>query len=155
VVWLVVWAASSEVLIGLRVFVVDDELNLLRMMERFLKRAGFSVTTMHIEEKVTTMQEVLGQLDLKAFDIIISDVDMKQFTGFQLVAELRQVETKEQAEKPMPIILCSGDVLDEYGEKKVADLGVNRFVKKPFNPQELIEIINELVSPPTDGEPAA
>jgi two-component system sensor histidine kinase and response regulator WspE len=66
-----------------RILVVDDSHTVREMERRLLARAGYSVTT------AQNGQEAWNLLRLKEYDLLISDVDMPQMNGIELVTRVR------------------------------------------------------------------
>ena len=65
------------------VMVVDDEVNILKLMDIWLTRAGFGVIT------ATNGEEALAKLKKEEVDLIVADVMMPKMDGFTLVETLR------------------------------------------------------------------
>ena len=65
------------------VMVVDDEVNILKLMDIWLTRAGFGVIT------ATNGEEALAKLKKEEVDLILADVMMPKMDGFTLVETLR------------------------------------------------------------------
>jgi two-component system response regulator FlrC len=67
-----------------RILVVDDDLALLRALDRQLTRAGFEVRT------VTSGPEALEAAESETFDCAVLDIEMPGMDGFELAALLRE-----------------------------------------------------------------
>lgn len=118
----------------LRILYVDDELPILRLQAKILTQLGYEVVA------VPRGQEGLELLEdpSETFDLIISDVQMPGLTGLEFAARVR-------ARLPnLPIILCtaSGEVLKNLTPK---DLGVSRFLFKPFTKSMLAEALAQVL----------
>jgi two-component system response regulator PilR (NtrC family) len=66
-----------------KVLVVDDEQSLRELLEIFLKKEGFVVST------APTAEDGLVQAKAAEFDLIISDIKMADMTGIDFLRELR------------------------------------------------------------------
>jgi two-component system chemotaxis response regulator CheY len=88
--------------------------------------AGFTV------REARSGTEALSCLAKERFDLIITDIQMPDFSGLELIRFVR--ESKEHRETPLFIISTEGGVRDR--ERGLA-LGANEFLAKPFDPQEL------------------
>src|SRR5262245_48505408 len=66
-----------------KILVVDDEQSLRELLEIFLKKEGFAVTT------APTAEDGLVQAKAAEFDLIISDIKMADMTGIDFLRELR------------------------------------------------------------------
>src|ERR1700733_8972528 len=66
-----------------RILVIDDERSIRELLEIFLKKEGFNVTS------VSSAEEGLAQVKSADFDLIISDIKMADMSGIDLLRELR------------------------------------------------------------------
>src|SRR5437868_3090794 len=65
------------------ILIVDDERSIRQLLEIFLKKEGFNVTS------ASSGTEGLAQVKTFEFDLIISDIKMAGMSGIQLLKELR------------------------------------------------------------------
>lgn len=110
----------------IKLLLVEDDANLTYVIKNTLERfiGGYEVVT-----------AVNGKEGLKAYkesqpDIIISDVDMPEMNGFEMVEHIREVDAD------VPVLFASGmgsptDVVNGY------ELGADGYVKKPFVAEEI------------------
>ena len=80
--------------------------------------------------------EAIQKVKASAFDIILMDLFMPVMDGFEAITQIKDFGVKT------PIIALTGNILTEE-ENKVLELGVQDYVTKPFNPQELYKTILE------------
>jgi two-component system response regulator PilR (NtrC family) len=66
-----------------RILIVDDERSIRELLEIFLKKEGFQVTS------VTNAEDGLAQVKGNEFDLIVSDIKMSDMTGIDLLREVR------------------------------------------------------------------
>src|SRR5438093_3353024 len=66
-----------------RILIVDDERSIRELLEIFLKKEGFQVTS------ASSAEEGLVQAKAKEFDVIISDIKMADMSGIDFLRELR------------------------------------------------------------------
>ncbi len=82
-------------------------------------------------------KEGLEKFKNKSFDIVITDIEMPLMNGMELTREIKEIS------RDTPVIL-----LTAYSEKKrlfeAIDIGVNKYLVKPFTPEKLLETICEL-----------
>jgi DNA-binding NtrC family response regulator len=69
-------------------------------------------------------------------DIIVSDVDMPEMTGFELLAKIKKTNPEKKC------IIMSGDPGNETAAKR---LGADAFLAKPFSVDDLFEIVDTFV----------
>ena len=58
-----------------KLLIVDDEAVALRNLERVMSKAGYSVTA------VQSGEEALAQLEVQAFDVLLTDLRMEKVLG--------------------------------------------------------------------------
>ncbi|MEA3347376.1 MAG: response regulator, partial [Candidatus Auribacterota bacterium] len=67
-----------------RILVVDDEKNIRDMLKRNFKFLGFQV------EEASNGKEALSLMAQKRFEVVISDINMPEMTGIELLREIRK-----------------------------------------------------------------
>lgn len=118
-----------------KVLVIDDELTMRTLLEFFLG-SKYEVTS------VGSAIEALSWLDNNLPDLIISDIQMNGIDGFEFV---KTVRTRGYT-KHTPIIMLSGK--SESKERvKCYQLGAQDYLTKPFNPEELEEVVKKNLFP--------
>jgi DNA-binding response OmpR family regulator len=119
-----------------RLLVADDSETVLLMLQRRLEMAGYEVTT------ATDGQEVLDLLGgggaASKPDVILLDAMMPNKSGIEALEELRA------AGHEMPVLMISAHLDAQEPERMVA-IGASGCVPKPFEWDDLIERIEELV----------
>lgn len=115
----------------INILIVDDNEKIRKLIEIYLKREGFQV--FHGEDG----EVALEVMDKTKIDLMIVDVMMPKMDGYELVQELRK------ANYTIPILMVTAK--DTYPDKKRGfDLGVDDYMTKPINMDELILRINAL-----------
>ncbi|MEP7381761.1 MAG: PAS domain S-box protein [Gemmatimonadota bacterium] len=133
-------------LLGLRILVVDDSQVNLEVARRILQREGahvaLAIDGLQAVERVTTQPN--------DFDIVLMDIQMPVLDGLDATRRIR--EAPGLAALPI-IALTAGALVSE--RERSTEAGMNAFVTKPFNPAELIQVIQRFVTPATEGSPGA
>jgi|TARA_B110001454_G_C12626292_1_gene395019 DNA-binding response OmpR family regulator len=118
-----------------QILVVDDELMMTTLLEFFLGEK-YSVKT------VSSGKEALLWLENNLPDLIISDIQMSEMDGFELLEIIRLGGFT----KHTPVIMLSGR--SESKERvKCYQLGAQDYLTKPFNPEELNELVKKNLNP--------
>ena len=109
------------------VMVVDDSLTVRKITGRLLAREGFQVVA--AKDGVDALQQLQ---DVKPA-VMLVDIEMPRMDGFELTRNVRAApETRD-----IPIIMITSRTADKH--RNVAfDLGVNVFLGKPYQEDELI-----------------
>lgn len=117
------------------VLVVDDTLTARLMMKNILDGAGFLVET------AGDGVEALDMLELRPYDLVITDLEMPRMTGFELTAAIRANDGLAD----MPVVIVTALATKEDRERGV-DVGANAyFVKSSFDQSNLLEVVNRLI----------
>jgi len=110
-----------------RVMVVDDSLTVRKITGRLLEREGYQVTT--AKDGV----EALEKLSLGIPDVMLIDIEMPRMDGFDLTRNLRA----DPKLAKIPVIMITSRTADKH-RAYARELGVNVFLGKPYQEQELL-----------------
>jgi signal transduction histidine kinase/CheY-like chemotaxis protein len=119
------------------IFVVDDDVNLLRLTSEILKKHNYRVFSF------TDPNEALNAMQKTPFDILITDIQMPNMDGFEFIQKLKNTNYSNQ-----PIIAITGR--DNIAVETYLKTGFTHLVRKPYSPIDLIKIIGTFY----DTEPA-
>ena len=112
------------------VFVIDDEQNIRDILEKYLKKEGFMVSTFQ------DGAEVLCALETIEPDLLVLDIMMPNVDGLELLRRLRKHSF-------IPVIVVSAR--DEELDRILGlELGADDYLTKPFSPRELVVRIKNL-----------
>ena len=117
------------------VLVVDDSVTVRKVTSRILERQGMDVLV--AKDGI----EAVAMLQERRPDVMLLDIEMPRMDGFEVA---RQVRHDERLDK-LPIVMISSRTGDKHKEH-ASQLGVNKFLGKPFQENELLETIDELVT---------
>ena len=115
--------------------VVDDEPNLLRAVAACLKAEDYEVST------ARSGREALMQLAEAVPDLIISDIRMPGMDGYKLARQLRG--SPRTALVPIVFLTAKDETADRIEGFRA---GVDVYLTKPFEPDELIAVINGILN---------
>ncbi len=116
------------------VLVVDDSLTVRRVTSRLLKRQNMEVLT--AKDGV----EALTFLDERLPDVVLLDVEMPRMDGYELTRHIRRSERL----KHLPIIMITSRTGTKHRDY-AAQLGVDRYLGKPYQEAELLAEIDAAV----------
>ncbi|MDF1667270.1 MAG: response regulator [Planctomycetota bacterium] len=115
------------------VLVVDDSKTVQLLQRVVLEEAGHSVSLASNGQQALEIVHA----NPRAFDLVLSDIDMPQLDGFGLLSELRKSHTKEE----LPVILISSMEKDVVKSKGM-ELGANEcYTKQNFNTTQLLSVV--------------
>ncbi|EXJ16023.1 hybrid sensor histidine kinase/response regulator [Imhoffiella purpurea] len=120
---------------GTCVMVVDDSLTVRRVTSRLLRRQNMEVLT--AKDGV----EALTLLDERIPDLILLDIEMPRMDGYELTRHIRRSERLHT----LPIIMITSRTGTKHRDYAM-QLGVNRYLGKPYQESELLKEISGLLS---------
>jgi two-component system chemotaxis response regulator CheY len=106
----------------LRFLVVDDFSTMRRIVRNLLKESGFSEAD-EAEDGVVALQK----LRATSFDFVVSDINMPNMNGFQLLAEIK----KDEKLKHIPVLMVTAEARKE-DIVLAAQQGAAGYIVKPF-----------------------
>jgi chemosensory pili system protein ChpA (sensor histidine kinase/response regulator) len=115
--------------------VVDDSITVRKVTTRFLNRHNMDVVTAKDGvDAVAQLQEIRP-------DIMLLDVEMPRMDGYELARHVKHSDDL----KEIPIIMITSRTGEKH--RNVAkELGVERYLGKPYQETELLENIKELTT---------
>lgn len=119
---------------GLRVLVVDDEVGICKFITALLESHGIGVKT------VTSSAAALLEIERFQPDVLLSDIRMAGGDGYNLIRQIRALETRQGRHIPAAAITA---YLDEDREKAF-DAGYEAYWYKLSQPTELVEMVVQL-----------
>nr|YP_010903163.1 hypothetical protein P4C74_pgp016 [Hypnea pseudomusciformis]WCH55217.1 hypothetical protein [Hypnea pseudomusciformis]WCH55616.1 hypothetical protein [Hypnea pseudomusciformis]WCH56810.1 hypothetical protein [Hypnea pseudomusciformis] len=116
------------------IMLIDDDVCLLNSVSTYLISQHFSVSIFN------NAQSALEQLSRRLPDLIIVDIMMSNIDGYQFLIIIRSNQLFYKI--PVICLTAKGMTKDRI---KGYDLGCNVYLTKPFNPDELLSIIKNLL----------
>jgi DNA-binding NtrC family response regulator len=115
------------------VLIIDDDAEVRDMLSSILEDEGYSVET------VDDGKQAIKTCKNLPFDVALIDVNLPDVKGTELLHELKQLQPK------MVKIIITGNPSVENAVKALNEKA-DGFISKPFDPQELLEMIRKLVA---------
>src|SRR5262245_44950280 len=119
---------------GRRILVVDDEMQITRVLRRSLSSHGYEV------QVAIEGEEALSTFDVWKPDVVVTDLVMQNMSGLELCRRLRAISS-------VPIIVLWGK-----GEERIQivalDAGADDYVTKPFGMDELLARVRVVLRRP-------
>ncbi|WP_299979099.1 response regulator [Desulfobacula sp.] len=126
------------------VLIVDDSNSMRAVIKKVISISGFKMDQC-IE--AGNGKEALKALTDNWVDVIISDINMPEMNGFELLKSLKD----DDLLKNIPVILIS----TESSKERMQDafnLGAKGFIKKPFTPEAVKKILYEVIGASNEKE---
>jgi chemosensory pili system protein ChpA (sensor histidine kinase/response regulator) len=112
------------------VMIVDDSLTVRKITTRLLTRVGYEVVT--AKDGVDALEKLVDMVP----DVMLLDVEMPRMDGFELTKQLR----RDSKTKNLPIIMITSRTAEKH-RNYAFELGVNEYLGKPYQENELLENI--------------
>ncbi len=116
------------------VMIVDDSITMRKVGERILRRNNYDVVTAKDGlDALDNLKEVIP-------DVMLLDIEMPRMDGYELAIEMK----KEEKYAGIPIIMITSRTGEKHRQKAI-DLGVDRYLGKPYQEADLLENISDLI----------
>ena len=119
---------------SMKVLVVDDFATMRRIVKNVLKQIGFT-QILEADDGTTA----LGVLKENKIDLIISDWNMPQMNGLDLLKTVR----KEDATREIPFVMVTAEAQKDNVLQAV-QAGVSNYIVKPFTADAVKEKLNQV-----------
>ena len=118
-----------------RILIADDDPVILRLIQVNLELEGYEVITANNGE------EAVAQAKAEKPDLVILDIMMPRLDGYQACEQLKSWDDT----KDIPVIFLSAKA--QQGDiEKGRSFGVAAYLTKPFDPTELLEVVEQHLS---------
>lgn len=117
------------------ILIVDDSATVRKFASISLSMQGFNVLT------ACDGMDALEKLPNEEVDLIITDLNMPNMDGFELVKSLRDNPDYQHT----PIIILSS-LSDEVNKSRGLELGVNSYLVKPFSLEKIQKEVSKFIS---------
>jgi len=117
-----------------RVFIAEDEPNILESLTFLLGREGWEVTSA-LDGNSAMEQLSDGTLP----DVVILDIMLPHRNGFDILRQLRS--TPRTRNLPVIVLTAKGQ---EKDRKTAEEIGANAFVTKPFSNKDVVDQVRRL-----------
>ncbi len=121
---------------GLKILFVDDDADVLLLVKTLLTNARATVVT------AGSGDEALSMVESSRPDVIISDISMPGFDGYEFIAELRRRELSGRRMTPAIALTAQSRPKDQL---KALEAGFNGHLAKPMRALNLIAAISDVV----------
>ena len=117
-----------------KILTVDDSITMRRMMVATLQEAGF------VAVEAEDGQKALLQAQAIQFDMILSDINMPNMNGIELLKALRRLPNYQY----IPILMITTET-STVTKMECKSAGATGWLEKPFFPEQLIKIMQKIL----------
>jgi len=118
---------------SMRILICEDNKLALKTISVVLEREGFEPIT------VENGNDAIILLNDNIYDMVIVDIHLPYHSGLELVEYLRS-----DLKLKTPVLIVTA-FSDPQMQRQAAELGINGYIVKPFNPTELINKIKTIL----------
>lgn len=121
------------------ILVVDDSAAIRKILQRVLRQTGMAIHTIY---EAGDGQEALTVLKTQRLSLVLTDINMPNMDGLQLLAAIKAVPEW----RSLPVVM----ITTEGGETKVGEavrLGAAGYVRKPFTADQIKEKLAGILEP--------
>ncbi len=126
------------------ILVVDDSLPMRGVLKKTLRAAGYGASEFLEAENGEKALELLGQAPV---DIVITDFNMPVMNGLEM---LDAMQAKEEMRRIPVIVVSTEGSLEKVTQ--IINQGASGYVKKPFSPEQIRDLLIELLGEPSDED---
>lgn len=119
------------------ILVADDSETMRAVIKKSVNMSGVPVGEFH---EAANGKEALAVLESAWIDVILSDINMPEMGGMEL---LRKISEDEELKK-IPLIFITTEA-SEVRKEEARKLGVAGYVKKPFQPETIKAVLYEVL----------
>jgi len=119
-----------------RFLIVDDFSTMRRIVRNLLKEIGFSNA-----EEAEDGQVALNMLKAAKFDFVVSDINMPNMNGFEMLRQIRALPEL----KLLPVLMVTAEAKKE-DIINAAQIGASGYIVKPFTKATLEEKLGKIIS---------
>lgn len=117
-----------------KILIVDDDPDICLLLSMLFSRKGYEIVV------TNSGQEAIGWIEQKNPDLIIFDIMMPEMDGWEIYKHVRE-------QKYLPAI-CLSSLPSGENAARALNMGINDYVQKPFNNDELVARVDALVNRP-------
>lgn len=128
---------------ALNILLVDDSTTVRAVIARSLELAGVPVGTLH---QAGNGREALAVLGREWIDLVFADINMPVMNGVEMIEKMREDGLLQTI--PVVIVSTEGSV-SRIEQLRAA--GVRAYIRKPFTPELLRQVVEDTVGVPHDG----
>ncbi|GAB6196113.1 Hpt domain-containing protein [Lysobacter xanthus] len=116
------------------VMVVDDSVTMRKVTGRVLERHGYEVVT--AKDGIDALERMAERVP----DLMLLDIEMPRMDGYELAGAMRS----DSRMRDVPIIMITSRTGEKH-RQRAFELGVQRYLGKPYQEPELMRNVNELL----------
>ncbi len=126
------------------ILIVDDSNPMRAVIKKVIRASGIDIGEFH---EAGSGKEALQVLDEQWLDLVVSDYNMPEMNGLELLKAMKQNELW----KDIPVIMVTTEGSNERVQEFL-NTGATAYIKKPFTPQQIRTHLHQLLGEPDNGQ---
>ena len=126
------------------ILIVDDSFPMRAVIKKVIKASGFNLGELL---EADNGKEALEIMDRQWLDLVITDYNMPDTNGLELIRTMKQCDTLSD----IPVIMVTTEGSDQRVEQFISQ-GVAAYIKKPFTPEQIKSCLNRILGEPENGQ---
>lgn len=126
------------------ILIVDDSGPMRAVIKKVIKASGFNIGEFY---EAGTGNEALDVLDANWLDLVLSDYNMPDMNGIEMLGKMQQNEMM----KDIPVIMVTTEGSNAR-IREFMEMGARAYIKKPFTPEQIRSQLNQLLGEPENGQ---
>lgn len=126
------------------ILIVDDSGPMRALIKKIIKASGFNIGEFY---EAGTGREALDVLNAHWLDLVLSDYNMPDMNGLEMLREMQQDEMM----KDIPVVMVTTEGSNER-IREFMEMGASAYIKKPFTPEQIRSQLNQLLGEPENGQ---
>ena len=125
-----------------RILIVEDSPTMRALLTSALEDLGIPVKVTEADSGF----EALRQLPRASYDLIVTDINMPDINGLELVSFVKS----NPAYRSIPLVIVSTESSERDRDKGLG-LGADAYLVKPFTPEALRQVVEDLLTESRPG----
>lgn len=126
------------------VLIVDDSTPMRAVIKKVVKASGFNLGQIF---EASNGKEALDLLEQEWLDLVLTDYNMPEMDGLELLDEMK----KNENFMSIPVVMITTEGSKQRVEEFL-DKGAMAYIKKPFSPEEIKQKLNRIMGETSDED---
>jgi len=116
------------------IMVIDDDVDILKIIKRFLERMGLGVET--FTNPLFALKAF--ESSLHNYSLVLVDIRMNEIDGISLAVRMREIKPDVRV-----VITTAFGLIEESSTTKLPDIGLSDILKKPFTEAQICKAVEK------------
>ena len=117
------------------ILLLDDDIDISKLVEESLLRSRFKVSA--FTDPIMALEDF--KVNCKTCSLILSDIRMPGMNGYEFVKKAKEIDKQVKV-----VLMTAFEIQDKEFHNLLPDIKVDGFLQKPFQMQQLNELIDKI-----------